>query len=289
MSTLIEKHRPKTFNDIIEQEDAVNTLKAFIKNGSVPNLIIHSSSTTGKTSLVSIFINEFILENKKERVLQLSSSDDRSIKVVRNTIKKFVSYSNDLKIVFLDDADSLTLDSQYALRRIMEDYSKTTRFILTCRHIHKLIHAIISRCSILQLKELSKESIKKVVSKITEQGGFEIENLESTIGNSSLSEILNELELGTSSFISTDINWNDFITCPISNIVENVEELFMDGNKAEEVIKSFLDFVLTEKKLENYYLFFNEVTTVLTNLANKGCHIINLVHLILTYRKFLVE
>ena len=139
MSTLLERYQPKSFDDVIEQEEAIQCLRSYIETGSVPNIIFHGPTGSGKTLLSRLFINTLLGDKRENLVLYTNASEDRGIKVVRNTIKKFATFSlstDEIKIVLLDEADSLTLDSQYALRRIMEDFSKTTRFILTCNYLN---------------------------------------------------------------------------------------------------------------------------------------------------------
>jgi len=289
MALLTEKYRPTSFDEIIGQDHAVKTLQHFLETGNIPNIILHGLSSTGKTSLVNIFITELFGKNK-EFVLQMSASEDRGIKIVRNVIKKFANYSTQegkIKIVFLDEADSLTLDSQYALRRIMEDYARNTRFILTCNYLNKLIEPLISRCSVIQLHSLDFSVVDDIIGRISRKEKLPHPDVKELYDkyNGNLRKILNSLQLGIYD-ANNDINWNEFMTCPVDAIFEKIVTLFQDGNQLNYVMISFVNFCVENYRLD-YEIFFKEVIEIISNLGNKGSSVFNFFHIIMYARKLI--
>lgn len=177
-----EKYRPNKIKDIISQKNVVNSLCNKINN--LPHLILYGPPGTGKTSTALALGKElFGIKLYKERIIELNASDERGINTVRDKIKKFaqnaIHISNDknsspnYKIIILDEADSMTKDAQSALRKIIEDYSNITRFILICNYINKIIDPIISRCVIYNFVPVEKKIMFKTICKIAEEEKIE--------------------------------------------------------------------------------------------------------------------
>lgn len=146
----VEKYRPKTLDEIIGQDKIINSLKNIFDGGSFPHLLFYGGSGSGKTSTILSVLNDYFGQRKKLMVMRLDASDDRGINSVREVIKGFAEKKNyflkGIKLIILDEADSMTFDAQFALRRIIEKYSSTTRFCLICNYDNKIIPAIKSRC-----------------------------------------------------------------------------------------------------------------------------------------------
>ena len=142
-------------------------------------LYIAGDNGTGKTTLALIIARSLFGENWRENFLELNSSDDRGINVVRETIKDFARtrpMSNvPYKIILLDESDALTREAQHALRRTMENYSNTCRFILSCNYSSKLIDPIISRCAIFRFKPLNMENVFAILKKIAKHENLKLE------------------------------------------------------------------------------------------------------------------
>lgn len=172
--TWVEKFRPKNLNDIESQEDIIISLKNCIKTKNIPHLLFFGPSGCGKTSTILALAKEiFGTKYWSDRVIELNASDERGIKVVREKIKRYamnsVSIDDNIppwKIIILDEADNMTSDSQFALRKIMEDYSKVTRFCIICNYHNKIIDPIVSRCSLYRFKPIPKENIYKKLKAI---------------------------------------------------------------------------------------------------------------------------
>ncbi|KRY91941.1 Replication factor C subunit 2 [Trichinella pseudospiralis] len=160
----IEKYRPTVLNDVVGNEEAVERLKVFARQGNIPNLIISGPPGTGKTTSILCLAREMLGSAFGNAVLELNASNDRGIDVIRNKVKMFAQQRVTLpagkqKIVILDEADSMTDGAQQALRRTMEIYSKTTRFAFACNQSDKIIEPIQSRCAIIRFTHLSKAHI----------------------------------------------------------------------------------------------------------------------------------
>ena len=165
-----EKYRPINFQDIVGQEDIIKRVKSLTDSLNIPHLLFAGPAGTGKSTLALIVVRELFQENWKENYLELNASDERGINVVREKVKNFArtkSLGNvPFKIIFLDEADALTPEAQQALRRTMENYSTTCRFILSCNYSSKIIDPIQSRCALFRFKLLENKNIEKVIQRI---------------------------------------------------------------------------------------------------------------------------
>ncbi|MGC9436123.1 MAG: replication factor C small subunit [Methanomicrobiales archaeon] len=168
----IEKYRPRTLDDIVGQDDIVDRLKAYVERKSLPHLLFSGPAGVGKTTAAVVLSREIFGEHWQSNFRELNASDERGIDVVRNQIKQFARTSPmggaRFKILFLDEADSLTPDAQSALRRTMENFSRTCRFILSCNYSSKIIDPIQSRCAVYRFKPLGPDAIEEAVRKIAE-------------------------------------------------------------------------------------------------------------------------
>lgn len=130
----VEKYRPDTLDDIISHEEIVETITKFIEEKKLPHLMFYGPPGTGKTSTMIAIAKKIYGKGYRSMILELNASDERGIGVVREEIKSFCSmqtiHNKGIKIVILDECDAMTGPAQFALRRVIEKYTKTTRFCL---------------------------------------------------------------------------------------------------------------------------------------------------------------
>jgi replication factor C small subunit len=174
----IEKYRPQKLQDIIGQDSAIERLRSYVVTGNLPHLLFTGNAGIGKTTAAVALAKEFFHDDWQANFKELNASDERGIDIVRNTIKQFSRNSPmggaDFKILFLDEADALTMDAQSALRRTMEECAETCRFILSCNYSSKIIDPIQSRCAIYRFKPLDGDAIRKEISGIALKEGITI-------------------------------------------------------------------------------------------------------------------
>ncbi len=169
----IEKYRPTSLDDVMSQEYNKSLLKKFVAQKKIPHLLLFGSSGTGKTSAIFACIQELKRKGYYVSKLELNASDNRGINIVRKKIKEFAGtytlFNNGLKLIILDEADSMTIVAQFALRRIIEKYSDNVRFCIICNYINKIIPALQSRCIKLRFGILNNVHIKKKISDICDK------------------------------------------------------------------------------------------------------------------------
>ncbi|MBU7004262.1 MAG: replication factor C small subunit [Theionarchaea archaeon] len=168
----IEKYRPTKLAEVSGQVDVVRILSSFVEQKRMSHLIFAGPAGVGKTTCALILAREILGDDWRSNFLELNASDERGIDVVRTKIKNFcrsmVLGESPFRIVFLDEVDNTTSESQHALRREMEQYTATSRFIMSCNYSSRLISPIQSRCVVLRYAPLKREDLigglKKIVS-----------------------------------------------------------------------------------------------------------------------------
>jgi len=175
----IEKYRPKTFSEVKGQSEVVKRAEAFVKQKNMPHLLFAGPAGTGKTTLSLVIAKELFKDTWNENLLELNASDERGIDVIRVKVKDFArtrSIGNvPFKIIYLDECDALTREAQQALRRTMENYTQTCRFILSCNYSSKIIDPIQSRCTVFRFKPLPKEDIMTIIDKVAKNEGLNVD------------------------------------------------------------------------------------------------------------------
>ncbi len=173
----VEKYRPKKLKDVVGQKNIGERLEAYAKVKDMPHLMFTGRAGIGKTASALALANELYGEEKRN-VLELNASDERGIDVIRGKIKDFAATLSigdvPFKIIFLDESDSLTRDAQNALRRTMEKYSRTCRFVLSCNYSSKIIEPIQSRCALFRFTPLSEDDVIERLKFIAKEENIEV-------------------------------------------------------------------------------------------------------------------
>ncbi|KIZ02081.1 Replication factor C subunit 5 [Monoraphidium neglectum] len=174
----VEKYRPKTLDDVAAHKDIIDTIRRLTRENRLPHLLLYGPPGTGKTSTILAVARQIYGKALQNMTLELNASDERGIDVVRQQIQDFAStrsvYSNTFKLVILDECDAMTKDAQFALRRVIEKYTRNTRFCLICNYVIKIIPALQSRCTRFRFPPLDPEHVRLRLEHVVEQEGVKM-------------------------------------------------------------------------------------------------------------------
>lgn len=178
----VEKYRPLKLDQVANQKPIVDGIKNLIaKPEEMPNLLFSGPAGVGKTTVALCIARQILGEYWRDYTLELNASDERGINMVRERVKMFARYTTmasskiPFKVVILDEADEMTGDAQTALRRIIEDSARSTRFILICNYISQIIEPIQSRCVIFRFVNLTEEDVVKHLEEICKKENVKYE------------------------------------------------------------------------------------------------------------------
>jgi len=165
-SLWVEKYRPRKLTEYVGNEHLKQKVSDYLQSGDVPHLLFFGKAGTGKTTLGKLITKQVPCD-----YLYINASDENNVDTVRTKIKSFASSMgfNDLKIILLDECDFLTGNAQAALRNLMEQFSATTRFILTCNYHEKIIEPIVSRCQTFNIVPPNRKDVAVHLAKILEK------------------------------------------------------------------------------------------------------------------------
>ncbi|MFW9773850.1 MAG: replication factor C small subunit [Candidatus Thorarchaeota archaeon] len=257
----VEKYRPKTFDDIVSQNIAVNNLREFTKSGDMPHLIFAGPAGTGKTSTALIVAREMTTKDRYHRnVLELNASDTVRMDYVRNVIKDFVSQKMiiddaSLKFIILDEADNIPGQVQQALRRIIELSSNNVKFILLCNYINRIIDPIVSRCAVFRFVSLSEKKIIERLKYIVKQENIKISQdkrdlLYKTlffISGGDLRKAINTLQMSVALKLTDDLDLDEILRISGFLDEETLEKLASkiierDMANVREIVDGIINF-----------------------------------------------
>jgi DNA polymerase III delta prime subunit len=254
-SLFVEKYRSKVLDEYIGNEQLKQIVSQYINNNDIQNLLLYGTPGTGKTTLAKLIVNNINCD-----FLYINASDERGIDTIRDKVQGFASSASfkPLKIIILDEADFLTIQAQASLRNIIETYSRTTRFILTCNYLERIIDPLQSRCQVLKITPPSKKEVAQHVANVLDQEDISYENfniafivnkhypdIRKILNTCQVNTVDGELVIDTS--ILTSSNYKDAILkelkTPSKNSFKNIRQTLADSNldDFEEIYRFLYD------------------------------------------------
>jgi len=231
-SLLVEKYRPTDLEDFVGNEQIKNKISAYLDQNDIQNFIFYGPAGCGKTTLAKIIIGKLDCDH-----IYINASDERGIETIRDKVQSFASVASfkPLKVVILDEADFLTIQAQASLRNIIETFSRTTRFIMTCNFVERIIDPLQSRCQVLKIVPPSKKDVAKHLAGILDKESikFEINDLVPLVNQyyPDLRKCINTIQLST---IDNDLRLDKSILTS-SNYIDKVINALSEGSKYNKV------------------------------------------------------
>jgi replication factor C small subunit len=239
-SLLVEKYRPTELENYVGNEQIKSKISTYLNQNDIQNFIFYGPAGCGKTTLAKIIIGKLDCDH-----LYINASDERGIETIRDKVQSFASVASfkPLKVVILDEADFLTIQAQASLRNIIETFSRTTRFIMTCNFVERIIDPLQSRCQVLKIVPPTKKDVAKHLAGILDKESISFEindlvplvnqyypDLRKCINTIQLSTQDNILKLDQSVLVSS--NYIDKIITALSNKAKfnDIRQIIADSN-----------------------------------------------------------
>jgi replication factor C small subunit len=253
----VEKYRSQNLSTYVGNEQIKGTISKYLEQNDIQNFIFYGPAGTGKTTLAKLIVNNLNCD-----YLYINASDERGIDTIRDKVQGFSSVASfkPLKVVILDEADFLTIQAQASLRNIIETFARTTRFILTCNYVERIIDPLQSRCQVLKIVPPSKQDIAYHIIDILkkENVGMGAEDLKLVINQfyPDLRKMLNTLQMGVTGDevvidknILVSSNYKNQVLMelckPTSKSFNNIRQIIADSsvNDFEELFRFLFDNV----------------------------------------------
>jgi len=263
-SLWVEKYRPDTLEGYVGNEHILEKVKIYIENEDVPHLLLYGVAGTGKTTLAKIITNQIDCD-----VMYINASDENSVDAVRDKIRGFASSMGfrKWKVVILDEADYLTPNAQAALRNLMETFSKSTRFILTCNYVEKVIDPIQSRCQTFAITPPSKKEVAKRLFDILNEEGVEFQNEDLAIlVNSGYPDIRRVLNAAQRQVVKGQLKIDSTSTIQANYADDIVEVLCWDNDIKDKFTK--IRQIIADSKVKDFTPLYRSLYDEVDNYAS---------------------
>ncbi len=231
-SLLNEKYRPLTLDKFVGNENLKKTIQQFLNQNDIVNMLLYGGAGTGKSTLAKLIVHNLDCDS-----LLINASDERGIETIRDKVSSFASVASfkPLKVVILDEADFLTIQAQASLRNIIETFSRTTRFIMTCNFVERIIDPLQSRCQVLKIVPPSKKDVAKHLAGILDKESikFEINDLVPLVNQyyPDLRKCINTIQLSTQDSI-LKLDQSLLVS---SNYIDKVIAALAEGSKHNKI------------------------------------------------------
>ena len=263
-SLWVEAYRPDSMEGYVGNEHIIEKVKIYIENNDVPHLLLYGQAGTGKTTLAKIITNQIDCD-----LMYINASDENSVDAVRDKIRGFASSMGfkDWKIVILDEADYLTPNAQAALRNLMETFSRTTRFILTCNYVEKIIDPIQSRCQTFGITPPSKKDVAMRLKQILdeEEVTYEMPDL-AVLVNSGYPDIRRVLNAAQRQVIDGVLKIDKTSTIQ-ANYMDEVLTILQSNNSVKDTFNNVRK-IIADSKVRDFTPFYRFMYDEVDNYAN---------------------
>ena len=259
-----ESYRPDKLDGYVGNESLVEKVKIYIENEDVPHLLLYGQAGTGKTTLAKIITNQIDCD-----VMYINASDENNVDTVRDKIRGFASSMGfrKWKVIILDESDYLTPNAQAALRNLMETFSKTTRFILTCNYVEKIIDPIQSRCQAFSITPPSKKEVAIRLKEIldTEGVSYEISDL-AILVNSGYPDIRRVLNAAQRQVVGSVLKIDKTSTIQ-ANYMDDVLKVLKSNGSVKELFTKIRQ-TIADSKVRDFTPFYRFMYDNIDDYAN---------------------
>lgn len=263
-SLYVEKYRPDSLEGYVGNQHIIEKVKIYIESNDVPHLLLYGQAGTGKTTLAKIITNQIDCD-----LMYINASDENSVDAVRDKIRGFASSMGfkEWKIVILDEADYLTPNAQAALRNLMETFSRTTRFILTCNYVEKVIDPIQSRCQTFGITPPSKKEVAMRLKQIldTEEVKYEMSDL-AILVNSGYPDIRRVLNAAQRQVVGNELKI-DKTSAIQANYMDEVLTVLQSNGSVKDSFTNVRK-IIADSKVRDFTPFYRFLYDEVDNYAN---------------------